>query len=79
MGRAFAGVLGFTAFATVVARGVIDGQETAAIMTRACLALAAFGTLGAVAGLIGDAAVRESVEQNLRAEIEQRQRAASEN
>jgi hypothetical protein len=79
MGRAYAGVLGFTAFATAVARGVIDGLDTDTIVTRACLALAAFGTLGAVAGLLGDAAVRESVEQTLRAELEERRNAASEN
>jgi hypothetical protein len=78
MGRAFAGVLGFTAFGTVVARGVLDSQDVATIVTRACLSLAAFGALGGVAGLIGDAAVRESVQNNLRAEIERNQQAASE-
>ena len=73
MGRAYAGVLGFTAFAATLARGVIDAQDTATVLTRACAALAAFGTLGALAGMLGDAAVRESVEYSLRAEIRERQ------
>jgi hypothetical protein len=79
MGRAYAGVLGFTAFATTVARGVIDTQDTAEIVVRACTALVVFGAFGALAGALGEAAVRESVEHTLRAEIESRQKAANEN
>jgi hypothetical protein len=79
MGRAYAGVLGFTAFATTVARGVIDAQDTGTIVTRACLALAAFGLLGAAAGVIGESAVRASVQDTLRAEIQERRQSAGEN
>ena len=74
MSRIYAGVLGFLAFLITLTRGLIDRQDAASLVPEACLAMAAFAAAGAVAGAIGDAAVREAVEQNLRSEIEAHQR-----
>jgi hypothetical protein len=80
MARAYAGVLGFLAFAVTTARGMIDGQQTTTILAHACLAMIAFAVVGGVAGAIGEAAVWQSVEQNLQSEIDkQRAQAANEN
>ena len=68
MAARYAGVLGLVAFVVTMARGVIDG-EGLAVTPQACAALAAFAAFGAVAGKIAEAAVDESVHQNIRAEI----------
>jgi hypothetical protein len=79
MARAYAGVLGFLGFAVTVARGMIDGQQATAIIAHACLAMIAFAIIGGVVGVIGEAAVWQSVEQNLQSEIDkQRAQAANE-
>ncbi len=77
MGSTYAGVLGFLAFAVTMIRGAIDGDSLAAATPPACAALAAFALVGMIAGKVADAAVLQSVEQNLRSEIEAYQRQAT--
>ncbi len=77
MSRAYAGVLGFLAFGVSVARGVADGQDAAAVLPNACLALLLFAAAGAAAGVMGDSLVKESVEKNLQLEIEAFRREAA--
>jgi hypothetical protein len=78
MSRAYAGVLGFLAFAVTTARGLIDGQEAAAVVLHACAAMIAFAAIGGMAGAFAETAVRQSVEQNLQSEIDrQREQAAN--
>jgi len=76
MAARYACTLGCVAFFVVIARGMIDGQGLSATLP-ACGAMALFAGIGAVAGKISEAAVDESVEHNIRAEIAAREQAAA--
>jgi hypothetical protein len=75
MSRVYAGVLGFVAFAVAIARSTLDGQGVSTALPYACGALTVFAVVGAIAGKVADTVVAESVQQDLRIEIEAHQRA----
>ncbi len=75
MSRVYAGVLGFVAFAMVIARSTFDRQGVSTALPYACGALTVFAVVGAIVGKVADAVVAESVQQDLRIEIEAYQRA----
>jgi hypothetical protein len=68
MGRSYAAVLGLTAFATVVARGVLQGGGSG-VMLEAAAALVAFAAAGWLIGAIAESTVRQSVEATFNAEV----------
>ncbi len=61
MGRNYAGILGPVAFATVVARGLLDGSGLEPTLKLACVCLFGFAALGYVIGQIGGRVVSDSV------------------
>jgi uncharacterized membrane protein len=61
MGRNYAGILGPVAFATIVARGLLDGSGLGPTLKLACLCLFGFAAAGYVIGQIGGRIIRESV------------------
>jgi hypothetical protein len=68
MGRSYAGILGPLAFATAVARGLVEGQGAEATL-QACLAMFAFAALGYVLGRAAALIVDDSVRAGFRAEL----------
>jgi hypothetical protein len=69
MGRSYAGILGPLAFATAVARGLVEGQGAEATLQAACLAMFAFAALGYVLGRAAALIVDDSVRAGFRAEL----------
>jgi hypothetical protein len=61
MGRAYAGILGPTAFALCIARGAIAGGGVEATVLAASAALFVFAAIGYVIGQTADHLVRDSV------------------
>jgi hypothetical protein len=70
MGRSYAGILGPLAFATAVARGLVEGHGAEATLQTACLALFAFAALGYVLGRVAALIVDDSVRAAFRVELE---------
>jgi hypothetical protein len=77
MGRMYAGILGPVAFATILARGLIDasGAETTAKIATLCLF--AFAGIGYLAGRIADQIVTESVRNRFHEQLRAREAAAT--
>lgn len=61
MGRAYAGVLGPLAFATISLRGVLHHAGALSTIKLATVTLVLFTAFGYVIGAIAEATVRESV------------------
>jgi hypothetical protein len=72
MGRAYAGILGGTAFCIVVARGALTGGQLGTTVLWACLCLIAFSVVGALVGRIAERTVDDSVYWRVRAELKER-------
>ena len=68
MGRIYAGTLGFTAFASFVARGLVQGGGSGLILAAAAV-LFAFAAVGWVIGTIAESTIRESVQTTFDAEV----------
>lgn len=69
MGREFAGVFGFLAYSTVVARSILLGGGFDETVKWALMMLFAFAGVGYVIGNIAQQTVRESVLITLGAEL----------
>lgn len=61
MGRAYAGVLGPLAFATITLRGVLHHAGGLSTIKLATVSLVLFTAIGYVIGAIAESTVRESV------------------
>ncbi len=61
MGRAYAGILGPLAFATILARSLIEGGNVEATLKVATLCLFLFAAIGFIVGQIAEMVVLESV------------------
>lgn len=77
MGRTYAGVLGFVAFAAEVARGAVHASAPEATLGRACLGLLAFAAVGAVVGWLADGIVEQSVYDRVSAELAAHEKASA--
>jgi hypothetical protein len=66
----YAGILGPVAFATILARGLIDAGGVEATLKFATLCLFAFAGIGYVAGRIADLLVTESVRTRFEEELQ---------
>lgn len=71
MGRMYAGILGTAAFATVTARGVVNGNGIEATVPVACACLFTFAAIGGLAGMLADRVVRESVTTRVNQQLRQ--------
>jgi len=74
----YAGVLGPVAFATILARGLIDAGGVETTLKVATFCLFAFAAIGYVAGRIADFMVFETVHARLNEEIQAREAATAE-
>lgn len=72
MGRVYAGILGPLAFATILARSLVDGAGIESTVKMATLCLFAFAAIGYVAGRVADLIVTESVHTRFQAELQAR-------
>ncbi len=70
MGRNYAGTLGLLAFATTIARGIVEGGSGGATLGMACLYLFVFAGIGGILGSLAGRIVEESVRAKMNAEIE---------
>ena len=70
MGRTYAGILGVTAFATVVARGILGGGSLEATLQGACGCLFVFAAIGFVAGQMAALIVSDSVRAKFATELQ---------
>lgn len=61
MGRAYAGVLGSLAFATVLARGIVHHAGLEATVVQAVGMMLAFAIVGGIVGRVAENVVEESV------------------
>ena len=61
MGRAYAGILGPLAFATIALRGVLHHAGALSTLKLATVTLVLFTALGYLIGAIAEATIRESV------------------
>lgn len=69
MERAYAAMLGLTAFAVVTLRGAIRGDLPVDTMPSGITALLAFGVIGYLAGSTCDRLVKQAVEQRFRESV----------
>jgi hypothetical protein len=69
----YAGVLGPVAFATILARGLIDASAVETTLKIAICCLFAFAAIGYVAGRIADLMVVESVRARFQQELQARE------
>ena len=70
MGRTYAGILGLTAFTTLVARGVLGGGSLESTLRMASGGLFVFAAIGFVAGHIAASIVSDSVRAKFAAELQ---------
>lgn len=61
MGRKYAGILGWLAFAMLLFRGMLAGSFQPGLIWQACCGLLIFAAVGAVAGMLANRFVTESV------------------
>ncbi|HET6881149.1 MAG TPA: hypothetical protein VFI31_13395 [Pirellulales bacterium] len=73
MARGYGGILGFVAFATVIARGCLHAGGAEATLFAAWLSLLIAFPLGCVIGALADWMVLESIRGQLAAEIAARE------
>lgn len=69
MGRTYAGILGLVAFATFVARGLIDHATGGSVMVQAAAGLFAFAAIGWIVGTLAETTIVQSVQATIDAEI----------
>lgn len=69
MGRTYAGVLGFTAFSTILIRGTLAGSSADDVMLTATLLLFAFAAVGWMVGSIAETTVIDAVRQRFATEM----------
>ena len=69
MGRIYAGVLGWVALVTFIARGLIHQSATGHTMLYATGAMFAFAAVGWIAGSIAESTVAESVRRQFDEEM----------
>jgi hypothetical protein len=65
----YAGILGYLAFLTSLARGVMHGGGTASVLWTAWLSLLAFAAVGYAIGWVAGTTVDESVRGRISAEL----------
>jgi len=70
MGRIYAGTLGFLAFVTILARGLIHNSAGGSLMLHAAAAMFVFAAIGWIAGTIAGRTVAEAVHRQFDAEVE---------
>ncbi len=70
MARTYAGVLGASAFVTVLLRGLLLGGGIDATLGRAVVGLAVFAVVGLIAGQIAEMTVTESVKARINQELQ---------
>lgn len=70
MGRSYAGALGLIAFATIVARGVIQQASASSTIPTAACALFVFAGLGYVLGRIAERAIDGDLKAHFVQEME---------
>ncbi len=68
MGRKYAGILGGLAFNVLLARGMLAGQFEPSLIWQACGGLFVFAAIGAVAGMLANQFITESVRTRFAAE-----------
>lgn len=73
MARIYAGIMGPLAFATALARGLINSAEVITTLAGACLALLVFAALGYIVGSIASRIVEESVSALIKIELAREQ------
>jgi hypothetical protein len=61
VGRKYAGILGWLAFAMLLFRGMLAGSFQPAIIWQACCGLLIFAAVGGMAGMLANRFVTESV------------------
>lgn len=76
MGRTYAGILGPLAFATILARSLIDGGGSVETLSTALACLFGFAAIGYVAGQIAESIVWEAVRARFNKEMATREQAA---
>jgi hypothetical protein len=69
MGRSYAGILGLVAFATVVARGVLQQNGAASIFPLAAASLFLFAGLGYILGTIAAQAVAADLKARFQEQV----------
>ena len=69
MGRQYAGVMGFVAFATTLLRGVVHTDAIEPTLKLACLCLLTFALLGGIIGWIADQTVFHAVATKFNEEL----------
>ncbi len=61
MGRAYAGILGSLAFATIICRAILTGGSTESALGLASYSTFAFASIGWLAGTIAEQTLNEAV------------------
>ena len=74
MGRIYAGILGMIAYATAIARGVIEGGSLEATLKAASILLFLFAALGYVFGQMAE----DAITQSLRTQLDEQRKIESE-
>jgi hypothetical protein len=69
VGRAYAGILGPLALATVLVRGLRQGAAMELTLLAATIALCAFAVLGFILGIVAEWTVEDSVRSKIAAEV----------
>ena len=77
MGRKYGGILGLLAFATILARGWLDGGVVTATIQMACFGMFLWALIGCVLGRLAAWIVKESLRAQWHAEVALLQRARS--
>lgn len=70
MGGSYAGILGFIAFITAVARGWLNAESVEATLLVAWLSLLVFAAVGFVVGQLAGWIVENSVRADITAELD---------
>ena len=73
MGRSYAGILGLLAFATMVARGVLNQSSASSTCGSAAAMLFVFAAIGYVVGRIAENVVTDALKARFAAQMQQMQ------
>ncbi len=79
MGRIYAGILGWVALVTLLARGLIHQSATGSVMLYATAAMFAVAAVGWIAGTIAETTIAESVRRQFDDEVAANAEASSQN
>jgi len=77
VGRTYAGILGFLAFCTTLARGGFAGGDARATVQTACLHMVVFAMVGFVIGQVATWVIEDSLRSRLAYELAAKEAAGS--